>query len=54
MTDVTVEPVTDMDALTGDESSPAACLDAVDEQPIAQLAGRAGQVLWRGVSRVAA
>ena len=23
MTDVTVEPVTDMDALTGDESSPA-------------------------------
>jgi hypothetical protein len=42
MTDVTPESNVDLDRLAGDEPRMAAAdLDAVDEQLIAQLAGRA-------------
>ena len=42
MTDVTPDPAVDLDSLAGGEPpAGAAGLDAVDEQLIAQLAGRA-------------
>ena len=67
MTDVMPEQLVDLDELTGGETTPANTtgLDAVDEQLIAQLAGRAcagglqlatvpgdqvGQVHHRGLS----